>query len=239
MRRGGRRGGILGGGGSQTEGANIYSAARKLPGADFPASPESKSKSLTAHAYTMLSAALRVLARAAAIQRAEAAATATAHSSPAGSLTALDRLIDAAPHHPPPPAPGTHPADKGHGIPLPLSLKRGYRGPVKYVQPRARPKPETVESVESVESVRPIETVKSSPLTAIPLTKPVGPAEPAEPVEPTRPAETVNAATVDVDADKPPAQPVPPIVKQLEAAAEAEAAEDDEVCRILHLIWHN
>lgn len=200
-----------------------------MPGADFPASPESKSKSLTAHAYTMLSAALRVLARAAVIQRAEAAArTATAHSSPAGSLTALDRLIDAAPHHPPPPAPGTHPADKGHGIPLPLSVKGGYRGPVKYVQPGARPKPETVESVESV---RPIETVKSSPLTAIPLTKPVGPAEPAEPVEPTRPAETVNAATVDVDADKPPAQPVPPIVKQLEAAAEAEAAEDDEVCR--------
>lgn len=220
------------GGKSWAEGANIYSAARKMPGADFPASPESKSKSLTAHAYTMLSAALRVLARAAAIQRAEAAArTAAPHSSPAGSLTALDRLIDAAPHHPPPPAPGTHPADKGHGIPLPLSLKGGYRGPVKYVQPGPRPKPETVESVESV---RPIETVKSSPLTAIPLTKPVGPvgpAEPAEPVEPTRPAETVNAATVDVDADKPPAQPVPPIVKQLEAAAEASAAEDDEVCR--------
>ncbi|KIR60187.1 Atypical/ABC1/ABC1-A protein kinase [Cryptococcus bacillisporus CA1873] len=93
----------------------------------------------------MLSAALRVLARSAAIQLEEAAtattvtvtartATATATPTPTPTPTpseqhgqwptktldappvsheaALDRLIEAAPHQPPPPAPPTHPADK-------------------------------------------------------------------------------------------------------------------------------
>ncbi|KAE8542342.1 hypothetical protein D1P53_001116 [Cryptococcus gattii VGV] len=97
----------------------------------------------------MLSAALRVLARSAAIQLEEAAAarattvtarttaaTATSTATPArtpseqhgqwpntktpdapavsheAALAALDRLIEAAPHQPPPPAPPTHPADK-------------------------------------------------------------------------------------------------------------------------------
>lgn len=123
----------------------------------------------------MLSAALRVLARSAAIQREEAAArtttvaartaaaTATATAAartaaataatPSGqhgqwpntktldappashgaALAALDRLIDAAPHQPPPPAPRTHPADKS--------------------QP---------ESVKPAESVKPVETTRKT-----------------------------------------------------------------------------
>lgn len=123
----------------------------------------------------MLSAALRVLARSAAIQREEAAArtttvaartaaaTATATAAartaaatparPSGqhgqwpnaktldappashgaALAALDRLIDAAPHQPPPPAPRTHPEDKS--------------------QP---------ESVKPAESVKPVETTRKT-----------------------------------------------------------------------------
>lgn len=119
----------------------------------------------------MLSAALRVLARSAAIQREEAAArtttvaartaaaTATAAARTAtaatpseqhgqwpnaktldappashgAALAALDRLIDAAPHQPPPPAPRTHPEDKS--------------------QP---------ESVKPAESVKPVETTRKT-----------------------------------------------------------------------------
>ncbi|AFR95375.2 Atypical/ABC1/ABC1-A protein kinase [Cryptococcus neoformans var. grubii H99] len=144
---------------------------------------------------TMLSAALRVLARSAAIQRGEAgtaAATATtAAPPPLSRAAALDRLINAAPHLPPPPAPGTHPADKGHGIPLPLSLKAGHRGPVRYVQPESRPTP------------------NAGPSTS------ARPPEPARPAKPVRPANTMEPAKT-VDADKPP-QPVPPIVQELDA----------------------
>lgn len=199
-------------------------AQRKLPEKVKrpPATPEPNNESALLHMHTtMLSAALRVLARSAAIQRGEAgtaAATATTPP-PLSRAAALDRLIDAAPHLPPPPAPGTHPADKGHGIPLPLSLKAGHRGPVRYVQPEPRPTPNAGPST----SARPPEPVRPA--------KPVRPANTVEPANTMEPAKTV-------DTDKPP-QPVPPIVQELDAGPGIKnhpveplitLPEDEEVC---------
>lgn len=193
-------------------------AQRKLPEKVKrpPATPEPNNESALLHMHTtMLSAALRVLARSAAIQRGEAgtaAATATTPP-PLSRAAALDRLIDAAPHLPPPPAPGTHPADKGHGIPLPLSLKAGHRGPVRYVQPEPRPTPNA------------------------------GPSTSARPAKPVRPANTMEPANT-VDADKPP-QPVPPIVQELDAGAGIKnhrveplitLPEDEEVCCTIRIL---
>lgn len=202
-----------------SRGSGLYMCAEEIAGESHfppPATPEPNNESALLHMHTtMLSAALRVLARSAAIQRGEAgtaAATATTHP-PLSRAAALDRLIDAAPHLPPPPAPGTHPADKGHGIPLPLSLKAGHRGPVRYVQPEPRPTPNA------------------------------GPSTSARPAKPVRPANTMEPANT-VDADKPP-QPVPPIVQELDAGAGIKnhrveplitLPEDEEVCCTIRIL---
>lgn len=112
-----------------------------------------------------------------------------------------------------------HPADKGHGIPLPLSLKAGHRGPVRYVQPEPRPTP------------------NAGPSTS------ARPPEPARPAKPVRPANTMEPAKT-VDADKPP-QPVPPIVQELDAGAGIKnhrveplitLPEDEEVCCTIRIL---
>ncbi|WVO13747.1 hypothetical protein L204_101369 [Cryptococcus depauperatus] len=46
----------------------------------------------------------------------------------------LDRYIANAPRKLPPPAPDTHPADKGKGVPLPLNLKTAGRGSFVFVE---------------------------------------------------------------------------------------------------------
>lgn len=137
----------------------------------------------------MLSAALRVLARSAAIQLEETAtATATATTATARATTrtatataaataartpseqhgqwpntslaktldappgvsheaALDRLIDAAPHEPPLPAPDTHPADKS-----PLTSKPEESGTVKPID-TTRKATSIVKEPEAAESI--------------------------------------------------------------------------------------
>lgn len=151
-------------------GSGLYTCAEEIAGESHgrpPATPEPNNESALLHMHTtMLSAALRVLARSAAIQRGEGGAAATTAAAAATAATAttattaatatiathpplsraaaLDRLIDAAPHLPPPPAPGTHPADKGHGIP-PTSAR-----PAKPVRPA-----KTVEPAKTVDADKP------------------------------------------------------------------------------------
>lgn len=130
-------------------GSGLYTCAEEIAGESHgrpPATPEPNNESALLHMHTtMLSAALRVLARSAAIQRGEGGAAATAAAAattattathpPLSRAAALDRLIDAAPHLPPPPAPGTHPADKGHGIPPTSARPPEPARPAKTVEP--------------------------------------------------------------------------------------------------------
>ncbi|WVQ79464.1 hypothetical protein IAT38_001563 [Cryptococcus sp. DSM 104549] len=135
--------------------------------------------------------------------------------------TALDRLISNAPRAPPPPAPDTHPADKGDGIPIPLNLKIAGKGGAawpkaesKSTYKRAAPvstpstKPKGKSALDSLIGAAPRQNPPPAPdshpsfkfrpapaSSSLPPSPPPQRASPVEPPTPPEPAPAVSSAS--------------------------------------------
>ncbi|WVQ75190.1 hypothetical protein IAR50_004801 [Cryptococcus sp. DSM 104548] len=154
-------------------------------------------------------------------------------------VTPLDKLITNAPRSLPPPAPNTHPADKGHGIPLPLMLKTAGRGDFVRTHPKSidvKPSQTAKKGPSSIDAL-----IGSAPRTPPPPRAEVAPkravpsppnAEHTDQSSPSKldvsdtpaasPPPITNTPSSRAEPDSvnsPPPQPLPPIVEQLEKSA--------------------